>query len=146
MTETNYISKQLDLMTNFAQQNDVLFILMAHPTKPQRNAGKELTPTLYDISGSANFFNKTDFGIVVERDFEKSLVNIHIQKVRFKHLGKVGNAIFKYNLDNGRYTPYKDGEPTIFDNTNHLHENKMLGESSETERDNPFETNNNLPF
>lgn len=34
--ETKYISKLLDKMTNFAQQNDILIILMAHPTKMQR--------------------------------------------------------------------------------------------------------------
>ena len=37
MSETKYISRQLDRLTNFAQQNDVLVILMAHPTKQTKN-------------------------------------------------------------------------------------------------------------
>lgn len=69
MSETKYISRQLDRLTNFAQQNDVLVILMAHPTKQTKNKdGVIEAPTLYDISGSAHFYNKTDFGIVVHRN------------------------------------------------------------------------------
>ena len=67
--ETQYISELLDRLTNFAQRNDILIILMAHPTKqPKNKDGVIEAPTLYDISGSANFFNKADFGIVVHRN------------------------------------------------------------------------------
>lgn len=121
--ETKYISKLLDKMTNFAQQNDILIILMAHPTKmPKTKDGKIEVPTLYDISGSANFYNKTDFGITVHRDRENNTVEVHVQKVKFRHLGECGTALFKYNLNNGRYTPYTNGIDPAWDNTNHLQE------------------------
>lgn len=119
--ETQYISKMLDRLTNFAQRNDVLIILMAHPTKQPRNKdGVIEAPTLYDISGSAHFYNKTDFGIVVHRNRTENTVEVHVQKVKFRHLGSVGTALFKYNLTNGRYVPFTQGIDPVWDNENHL--------------------------
>lgn len=119
--EDQYISLFLDKLMRFAQINDVLIILMAHPTKLSKNKdGVVETPTLYDISGAAHFFNKTDFGIVVHRDRVKDTVEVHVQKVKFRHLGKVGTAYFKYNLNNGRYSPYVNEIAPVWDNSNHL--------------------------
>lgn len=121
--ETQYISETLDRLTNFAQQNDLLVILMAHPTKlPKNKDGVIEAPTLYDISGSANFYNKADFGIVVHRNRIDNTTEVHIQKVKFRHLGECGMALFKYNLNNGRYSPYVNGTEPVWDNENHLQE------------------------
>ena len=121
--ETKYVSKLLDKLTNFAQMNDVLIILMAHPTKMQKNKEGELEiPTLYDISGSANFYNKADFGIVVHRNRLENTVEVYVKKVKFRHLGECGMALFKYNLTNGRYCPYVNGIEPNWDNRNHLQE------------------------
>ena len=61
-SETQYISRFLDMISNFARFNNVLVILVAHPTKLQKSPeGKYNKPTLYDIAGSANFYNKTDY-------------------------------------------------------------------------------------
>lgn len=123
MSETLYISETLDKLTAFAQRYDLMIILMAHPTKlPKNKDGRIESPTLYDISGSANFFNKADFGIVVHRDRDNNVVEVHIQKVKFRHLGEPGLALFKYNLNNGRYVPYNGGMVIDWDNSNHLHE------------------------
>lgn len=120
-SETLYISEVLDKLTNFAQRNDLLVILMAHPTKLPRNQdGAIQAPTLYDISGSANFFNKADFGLVVHRNRQENTVELHVQKVKFRHLGECGMALFKYNLNNGRYTPFTNGIEPEWDNENHL--------------------------
>lgn len=120
-TETNYISELLDRLTTFAQRHDVLVILMAHPKKQQRNSDGDLeAPTLYDISGSANFFNKADFGIVVHRNRITKNVDVHVQKVKFRHLGEVGTAHFHYNLNNGRYVPYVQDVLPEWDNASHL--------------------------
>lgn len=122
-SETLYISELLDKLTTFAQINDILIILMAHPTKqPKNKDGVVEAPTLYDISGSANFYNKADFGIVVHRDRINDVVDVHVQKVKFRHLGECGTAQFKYNLNNGRYTPFTTGIDPEWDNSNHLQE------------------------
>ncbi|MBQ2189045.1 MAG: toprim domain-containing protein [Bacteroidales bacterium] len=119
--ETQYVSEVLDKLQNFAQRHDVLVILMAHPTKLTKNKdGIYEAPSLYDISGSANFYNKADFGIVVHRNKAEGTVEVNVPKVKFKHLGTGGTAIFKYNINNGRYTPYDGTHEPQWDNTNHL--------------------------
>lgn len=134
MKETDYISRLLDRLTNFAQQHDILVILMAHPTKPAKNKdGKMDPPTLYDISGSAHFFNKADFGIVVHRDKMNGTVEIRIEKVKFRHLGSPGTALMKYNLNNGRYTPYYPDQEVKWDDTNHLQEEAKRREQDAAE-------------
>lgn len=121
--ETQYISSLLGKMKTFAKLNDIIIFLVAHPTKMQRNknTGQYDPPTLYDISGSAHFYNKTDFGITVFRNFEEDFTSIHVQKVKFRHLGEKGVAMFKYNINNGRYTPMPlPGEQPQWDNTNNI--------------------------
>lgn len=120
--ETLYISEVLDKLTNFAQLNDVLVVLMAHPTKLQKdkNTGEISVPTLYDIAGSANFYNKADFGIIVHRDRLENTTQIHVAKVKFRHLGVPGMCLTKYNINNGRYVFYQTGVEPVWDNSNHL--------------------------
>ena len=134
-SETRYISHLLDTLTNFAQQNDVMVILMAHPTKqPKNKDGVIEAPTLYDISGSANFYNKADFGIVVHRDRLNNTVEVHVQKVKFRHLGECGTARFVYNLNNGRYVPFIDGQEPKWDNSNHLRTQLRERQAAEAEK------------
>ena len=102
ITETQYISKTLGLITNFARQNDVLMVIVAHPRKMEKKDGIFEVPNLYSISGSSHFFNKTDYGITVYRT-DNDDVEIHIQKVKFRHLGKTGMVAMKNNFNNGRY-------------------------------------------
>lgn len=105
-TETEYISRFLDKLIVFARQYNVLVILVAHPRKMQLqkdNLKKYAVPNLYDINGSANFYNKSDYGISVYRDKEEDTSTIYVQKVKFRHLGVGGEATFKYNFNNGRY-------------------------------------------
>jgi len=132
-SETNQISEFLDKLTNFAQLNDVLVMLMAHPAKRPRNKdGTIEAPNLYEISSSAHFYNKSDYGIVVHRNYAEDLTEIHVQKVKFRNLGQVGTARFRYNLNNGRYTPVIDGVPDEWDNTNHLR--KSIKDPNENEQ------------
>lgn len=146
--ETQYVSEVLDKLTNFAQRNDVLIILMAHPTKqPKNKDGVVEAPTLYDISGSANFFNKADFGIVVHRNRAENTVEVHVQKVKFRHLGECGTALFKYNLNNGRYSPYVNGLEPDWDNSNHLMEDaRQKLADAEAAATFDFEDDGDLPF
>ena len=138
ITETQAVSKFLDKLTNFAQRNDVLVILMAHPAKmPKNKDGIEEIPTLYDISGSANFFNKADFGIVVHRDRIENVVKILVKKVKFRHLGENGEAEYKFNVINGRYVPYNGESYIPWDNKNYLIEKYNNGAVQEVFDDFP---------
>lgn len=105
-TETEYISSALTKIRRFARKFNVHIWVIAHPTKMQRQAnGNYAVPTPYDIAGSANFRNKPDNCICVWRDLtdESKAVEIHIQKVRFRHLGKVGKVQLYFDIGSGRY-------------------------------------------
>jgi twinkle protein len=101
-SETEYISKFLDKLTTFGKTYDILTVLVAHPRKMEKNGKLYAVPNLYDINGSANFYNKCDYGLSIYRMFETNSVQIHVLKVKFKHLGESGMVEFRYNYNNGR--------------------------------------------
>lgn len=98
ITETVYIGQVLKRVRQFARRHSVHVWIVAHPQKIYREDGKYPVPTLYDISGSANWRNKADNGLVVWRDFaaDQSPVEIHVQKVRFRQIGRIGMAKLNY--------------------------------------------------
>jgi twinkle protein len=108
-SETQYISRFLDQLTSFAKFYDVLIFLVAHPTKMMKINGEYEVPNLYSISGSAHFYNKADYGLTVHRKADKGVMNltveIHIQKIKFKHLGSQGVVDLHYDNVTGRYNP-----------------------------------------
>ncbi len=108
MTETEYVSDMLGRMRRFADAHTCQVFLVAHPAKLRRKENGELpVPSLYDISGSANFANKADFGIVVHRDLKTERTKIQVRKCRFKHLGRLGEAELEYDVPTGCYRPYR---------------------------------------
>ena len=118
--ETTYISRFLEKIRNFARLKDILFILVAHPTKLPRDKNNNLkyeVPTLYSIAGSAHFYNKADYGISIYRDRVENINQVHIQKVRFKHLGTEFEVDFKYNINNGRLDFINESGDIEWDNT-----------------------------
>jgi twinkle protein len=105
-TETEYISDCLTKIRRFARTYRIHVWLIAHPTKLQRGKdGKYPVPSPYDISGSAHFRNKADNCLTVWRDLldEDRDVEIHVQKVRFREVGKVGMLKIRYDIATGRY-------------------------------------------
>lgn len=109
-SETLYISKQLDKITLFRQKYGLHIFLVAHPMKmkKKKNSMAYEVPTLYDINGSANFFNKADVGFTVYRNFETNKTEIYFQKIKFKHWGKIGYVPdINWNPFNGRYYIHK---------------------------------------
>jgi twinkle protein len=106
MSETEYVSETLSLVTDYCRANDCHVFIVAHPAKLQRDAsGKRPVPSPYDISGSAHWYNKADNIITVHRDQVDGGqdVEIHVQKVRFKHIGRIGVIRLKYDRIVGRY-------------------------------------------
>lgn len=102
--ETEFISKLLDKLCRFAIKHDIMLILVAHPRKMERdrNQGYQI-PTAYDINGSANFFNKSDYVLTVHRDILNDEVLIRVSKVKFSHYGKQGDCRLKYDVESGNY-------------------------------------------
>jgi len=105
MSETEYVSLVLGKIKMFSYKYKVHPFLVAHPTKMKKNAnGKYDIATLYDISGSANFFNKTDNGISLYRNYDTGLLDVYVQKVKYFWEGKVGYTSFKYDPYTSRYS------------------------------------------
>ena len=107
LNETEYISSCLTKLRAFARKYNVHVWLVAHPAKLFKGKdGIYPVPTLYDISGSAHWFNKTDNGIVIYRNVTTGTdkTEIHIPKIRFKDNGKPGFTVLNYNRANGRFT------------------------------------------
>ena len=114
------IDSVLTKLTMFAQMNNVLILLVAHPTKMKKSEkgdGTYETPTLYDVSGSADFRNQTHGGFVVHRYFNENFTMITSLKNKFKFQGEIGKQVpFNYHIPSGRY--YFVGQPVpTFDMT-----------------------------
>lgn len=118
MGETDYVSWVIQKFRRFTRHNDIHFWFVAHPTKPTRIAPKSVIDiedakkptfqraTLFDVSGSANWKNKCDYGIIVHRDKEIGSPSIiEVEKVRFRENGKMGEVAMYYDYLCNRFCP-----------------------------------------
>lgn len=105
-TETEYVGSALKKIRQFARTNGVHVFVVAHPAKLYKDKnGNYPVPSPYDISGSAHWRNKADNCITIWRDFSDraGVVEIHIQKVRFRQVGKIGACRAFYQFKTGHY-------------------------------------------
>lgn len=104
MTETLMINWELMRYRQWIRQHEkqVHGFIVAHPTKPQRSKDGDFKDvTLYDISGSSAWKNKCDFGIIIRR--REDVTVIDVEKCRWRHLGKVGTAFLTFNSGTNIY-------------------------------------------
>ena len=94
-------------LSRFARRHKCLVILVAHPRKVNRANldGKKRRVEMNDINGSADFGNKADYCLIIDRDDDLQLVTTYVDKVKFKHLGNRGECYFHYDKVSGRYLP-----------------------------------------
>jgi twinkle protein len=103
------ISETLTRLTSFAQQNNVIIFLIAHPTKMKKGeSGEYEMPSLYDVAGSADFRNQTHDGFCVYRHFptenEDGYTRVVNLKTKFSFQGDIGGSSnFTYHVPSGRY-------------------------------------------
>lgn len=105
-SETEYVSDTLSKVIACTRENYMHLWLVAHPAKQTpRKDGTYAVPTPRDVSGSAHFWNKADNCVTVWRDQAEGSqeVQVHVQKVRFKHNGRIGVAKLNYDRVTGRY-------------------------------------------
>tara|TARA_R110002020_G_scaffold73987_1_gene189656 strand:- start:14056 stop:15729 length:1674 start_codon:yes stop_codon:yes gene_type:complete len=110
--ETNYVSKILASLNAFAKMNEMHIWIVAHPRKMENDANrKPAVPSPYDISGSANWFNKADNAVTIHRhkSEEDDYVGVHVHKVRFQYKnGQPGKGKLNYDIKSGRYYEYTE--------------------------------------
>lgn len=113
MSETDYVSISLKRMRQFARHQGIHLFVVVHPTKLYRDKeGNYPVPTLYDCNGSAHWRNKADNGMCVWRNFtdDQAFVEIHVQKIRFRQIGRIGLAKLQYVKPTASYQ-----DPSIHD-------------------------------
>ena len=108
VSETEYLGVMLGKIRSFALEYGIHIFIVAHPTKVFNDKRSDTTTPFvkpYDISGSANWYNKADNIISVFREFGENdfTTKIHILKVRRGRLGKVGSVEFEYIPSTGEY-------------------------------------------
>ncbi len=108
--ETDYTKKALNRLLYFERNHGLHLFVIAHPAKMRRrkDSSKYEQPTLYDISGSAHWYNKAELGLTVWREFSedssKTLYNaVFIQKVKHKYMGHVGYVKFDFDAASQRF-------------------------------------------
>jgi twinkle protein len=111
-SETNYVSRVLAMLNTFAKVNELHIWVIAHPRKMEMdNNRKPVVPSGYDISGSANWFNKTDNVITIHRhkDDDEDYVGVHVSKIRFQYKNGIpGKGKLGYDVRNGKYYEYQE--------------------------------------
>ena len=80
-----------------------MVIVVAHPTKDVGRDGKARPVTLYDIEGSAHWFNKCDHGVVITR-----VPDTHVTEV---YVAKVGTVKLRFDRFSGRFELLNDAPP-----------------------------------
>lgn len=113
MTETEYISWALTRIRKWSRAMNVHTFIVAHPAKQRREDGKLPVPRPDMIAGSQHWWNKADNCITVLRHMDDPTkpVEVHVQKVRFKHIGRIGMVELAYDRVTGRYSePARDAE------------------------------------
>lgn len=114
MTETEYVSVVLGRIRRWARTHRVHVWVVAHPAKPPKPMKKRrddeddepYIPTPYDISGSANWYNKADAAITIWRDprVPGGYTHVHIQKVRVQpEQGCPGVVLMAHDQRTGTY-------------------------------------------
>lgn len=101
---TDYIGRAIRSLKRFARRYEVMVIVVAHPTKEVGKDGKARPVTLYDIEGSAHWYNKADHGIVIDcPDQALRQTTVQIKKCRFEGTGSKGEVTLSFDPASGRY-------------------------------------------
>jgi twinkle protein len=113
-TMHEYIGRAIRMLRKFARKYNIAIFVIAHPTKDVASGGNKRVPGLYDIDGSAHWYNKPDVGIVVDRP--NPLVPeaaIYVTKVRFEDTGEVGKVVFSFDKTTSRYELLGSGQHSV---------------------------------
>lgn len=102
--EDRYIGTILSQLSMLAKELDILVIFVAHPKKPDG----EKMPNMYSISGSGDWYNMADYGIIIHRDRNETtgklsnLPLVFVQKVKNHFLGKPSGGSFTLLYDENK--------------------------------------------
>ena len=100
-----YLSEALRMVIKVCRDHNIFTMIVTHPTKLGVDRdGKTLPVDMYSLSDGAMWRNKADYGIIVNRpDMSKNELEISVQKVKNKWMGRLGSVILDYDFQTGRF-------------------------------------------
>lgn len=103
--ETQYIERALRQLLRKMRRLNLVLVIAAHPTKLNESE----KATLYKISGSANWKNKAQHGIVIRKQSDLTNdVEVVVEKSKdWETMGKPGSAWLEFDRDKCDYFPSK---------------------------------------
>ena len=112
LREDEHISVLISKIKRFNRETNTITFMVAHPTKQIRNPdGLFEVKSLYDVSGSSHWNNKTDLGVIVTRDFERGQTKVRIAKVREVGVGgNIGETTLRFNMKTMCYDSLMDNK------------------------------------
>ena len=105
-TETEYVGRTLKRLKAWGRSRGVDIVIVVHPRSLQADpkTKKQQMPTGYEISGSANWNNKSDVGLTVWRPVGAVVTEVHVWKSRYDVWGKRGShATLQFDVLCGRF-------------------------------------------
>ncbi len=103
--EDKFIASMLSKLAMLCKQLDILIIFVAHPKTPTG----ESAPTLYNISGGANWYNMTDYGLIIHRDRDdltgklNNVAEIHVAKIKDFNIGDPAGGVVSLRYDPDKF-------------------------------------------
>lgn len=102
--EDKYLEYMLGKIRRFARENKMHIFIVAHPRTLRPLDGKYEAPTAFELSGGAAWYSKAESILCIHRPgIESTAVEIHIQKVKPKHIGKKGMIGLFFDWQKSRY-------------------------------------------
>lgn len=105
-----YLETFLADCSRFAQQNNIYFLIVAHPVKGRKDdSGNYPCPDVYDIADGAMWNNKMDNIVIYHKPYHQTdpdndVCEFHSKKIRRqKVVGRRGIAVFNYQRTTRRY-------------------------------------------
>ena len=100
--EDLYVGSILSKLSMLAKRLNILVIFIAHPRKPDG----EKIPNMYSISGSSDWYNMSDYGIIIHRTRGEdgklsNFPTVFVEKVKNYFLGNPsgGEVTLKYDIN-----------------------------------------------
>ena len=112
---TYSIGRFLNLIHRMGSRKDFTPFIVAHTTKLQKDfkTHKYPVPTLFDIDGSAAYWNAAFQGLTTYRYYKLDVIAVHVQKIKWRSLGTVGVECLQYHKDTGIFTEYHENPEKV---------------------------------
>lgn len=103
--DDKYLARVISMFSRFAKENNIFFIVVAHPKVVQKADNKidYICPQVFDIAGGAMWNNMMDNILMFHRPFYQSdaqnqTAEFHKKKIRYKkQVGEVGMVEMQYD-------------------------------------------------